>query len=83
MSPRKHPPGGDGGRSVELQWTTISYRMIAFYIVLAILLMMGITYLISPKFVVNTVTQMLEVVASSPSVRQSTSSRKKWSGPWA
>src|ERR1017187_4744423 len=77
MSPRTHPPGGDGGRSVEVQWTTISYRTIALYIVLAILLMMGITYLISPKFVVNTATQMLEVVASSPSVRQSTSSRKE------
>jgi hypothetical protein len=77
MSPRKHPPGGDGGRSVEVEWTTISYRTIAFYIVLAILLMMGITYLISPKFVVNTATQMLEMVASSPSVRQSTSSRKE------
>jgi len=77
MSPRTHPPGGDGGRSVEVEWTTISYRTIAFYIVLAILLMMGILYLISPKFVANTVKQMLEVVASSPSVRQSTSSRKE------
>ena len=77
MSPRTKPPGGDHGRSVEVEWTTISYRTIAIYIVLAILLMIGIVYLISPKFVVKTVTQGLELVASSPNARPSATSRKE------
>src|SRR5579862_3349889 len=77
MNPQKQPPGGDRGRSVEVEWTTISYRTIALYIVLAVVIMMGVTYLISPKFVINTATQMLEVVAATPSVHQSTSSRKE------
>ena len=66
MSPRTKPPSGDHGRSVEVEWTTISYRTIAIYIVLAVFIIMGVLYLISPKFVVNTATQMLEVVAANP-----------------
>ncbi len=77
MSPRTKPPTGDHGRSVEVEWTTISYRTIALYIVLAVIIMMGVTYLISPKFVINTATQMLEVVAATPSVHQTNSSRKE------
>ena len=77
MSPRKQPTGGDLGRSVEVEWTTISYRTIAIYIVLAILLMLGVLYLISPKFVANTVRQGLELVAASPNVHQSVTSHKE------
>ena len=70
MSPRTQPPGGDRGRSVEVEWTTISYRTIAIYLVLAFLLVLGILYLISPKFVVNTATRVLESVAANPSIPQ-------------
>ena len=77
MSPRTKPPGGERGRAVEVEWTTISYRTIAIYIVLAFLLVLGILYLISPQFVIKTVTRVLESVAASPGVRQTTSSRKE------
>ena len=49
MSPRTQPPSGDRGRSVEVEWTTISYSTIAIYLVLAFLLVLGILYLISPQ----------------------------------
>ena len=35
MSPRTKPPSGERGRSLEVEWTTISYRTIAIYLVLA------------------------------------------------
>ena len=56
------------GRSVELEWTTISYRTIAIYLVLALLLLLGILYLISPHFVINTATRVLESVAANPTI---------------
>jgi hypothetical protein len=77
MSPRTQPPSGERGRSVEVEWTTISYRTIAIYIVLAFLLLLGILYLISPQFVVNTATRVLESVAANPSAPPSSSSRKE------
>jgi len=78
MSPRTKPPSGDLGRaSVELEWTTISYRTIAIYLVLAFLLLLGILYLISPQFVVNTATRVLETVAANPRPPQTSTSRKE------
>jgi hypothetical protein len=75
--PRTQHQSGDRGRSVEVEWTTISYRTIAFYIVLALLILMGVVYLISPKFVINTATQALELVAANPTVHQAVTSRKE------
>jgi len=77
MSPRTQPPSGDRGRSVELEWTTISYRTIAIYLVLAFLLLLGILYLISPQFVINTATRVLEAVAANPRAPQTSTSRKE------
>ncbi len=77
MSPRTKPPSGDRGRSVELEWTTISYRTIAIYLVLAFLLLLGILYLISPQFVINTATRVLEAVAANPRAPQTSTSRKE------
>jgi hypothetical protein len=77
MSPRTKPPSGDRGRSVELEWTTISYRTIAIYLVLAFLLLLGILYLISPQFVIKTATRMLEAVAANPRPPQTSTSRKE------
>ncbi|MGD0225615.1 MAG: hypothetical protein ABSF71_25080 [Terriglobia bacterium] len=77
MSPQTKPPSRERGRSVELEWTTISYRTIAIYLVLAILLVLGIVYLISPHYVVNTAMKVLESVAANPTIPQSVGSRKE------
>jgi hypothetical protein len=77
MSPRTKPPGGERGPTVELEWTTISYRTIAIYLVLAFLLLLGIIYLISPRFVINLTTRALETVAAKPSSPQAPAGRKE------
>jgi hypothetical protein len=77
MSPRTQPPGGDRGRSVEVEWTTISYRTIAIYLVLAFLLLLGILYLISPSFVIKTATRVLESVAANPAKPDANVSKKE------
>jgi hypothetical protein len=77
MSPRTKPPGGERGPTVELEWTTISYRTIAIYLVLAFLLLLGILYLISPRFVVNITTRALEAIAAKRSVPQAPAGRKE------
>ncbi len=66
MSPRTHPTGAQRGPAVEVEWTTISYRTIAIYLVLAFLLLLGILYVISPNFVIKTTRRMLESVAANP-----------------
>jgi hypothetical protein len=60
-----------------VEWTTISYRTIAIYLVLAFLLLLGILYLISPQFVINTATRVLETVAANPRAPQTSTSRKE------
>ncbi len=77
MSPRTKPPSGERGPTVELEWTTISYRTIAIYLVLAFLLLLGIIYLISPRFVIKIGTRALEMVAARPSVPQAPAGRKE------
>ena len=77
MSPQTKPPRRDRGRSVELEWTTISYRTIAIYVVLACLLVLGIVYLISPHFIVNTAMKVLESVAANPTIPQSVGGGRK------
>lgn len=77
MSPRTKPSSGDRGRSVEVEWTTISYRTIAIYIIVAFMLLLGILYLISPRFVISTAKQLMDLVAASPAARQSNTSRKE------
>jgi len=76
MSPRTQPPVGEHGRSLEVEWTTISYRTIAIYVVLAFLLVLGVVYLVSPNFVIRTATRVLESVAAKP-VPPATTSRKE------
>jgi hypothetical protein len=77
MSPQTQPPSGKRGRSLEVEWTTISYRTIAIYLVVAFLVLLGILYLISPSFVINTAKRVLETVAANPSAPQATTSRKE------
>jgi hypothetical protein len=76
MSPRTHPPG-ERGRAVEVEWTTISYRTIAIYIVLAFLLLLFIVYLISPSFVVNVGKKVLATVAANPAPSPAPVARKE------
>lgn len=76
MSPRTHPPVGEHGRSLEVEWTTISYRTIAIYVVLAFLLLLGVLYLISPSFVIRTATRVLESVAAKPAPPPATSRKE-------
>jgi len=77
MSPQSKPPGRERGRSLEVEWTTISYRTIAIYIFLALLLLVGIAYLVSPRFIINTATRVLESVAANPTIPQTVGSRKE------
>jgi hypothetical protein len=44
------PPAPEQGRKVEVEWTTISYRTIAFYSTLGLMLVCLICYLIAPKY---------------------------------
>ena len=67
MRRRTKPVGGQRGRSLEVERMAISYCNIAIYFVLAFLLVLGILYLISLRFAINTATQRLESVAATPS----------------
>ncbi len=77
MSPRTKPRSGERGTSLELEWTTISYRTIAIYLVLIFVIVMGVLYLISPRFVLNTATRMLNAVAANPSAPPASASRRE------
>ncbi len=61
MSPRKQPPG-DRGRTLEVEWTTISYRTIALYVLLALVLVGIVMYLISPQYVTQKAKRVLETI---------------------
>ena len=77
MNPQIRPPSRERGRTVEVEWTTLSYRTIAIYAVLACLLVLGILYFISPGFVVRTARRALEVVAAGRSAPQKSTSRRE------
>jgi type II secretory pathway pseudopilin PulG len=62
MSPRQQPPG-DRGRSLEVEWTTISYRTIGSYAFLALMLVGIAAYLISPQYVTQKAKRVLESIA--------------------
>ena len=47
-TPRVHGP--EQGRKVEVEWTTISYRTIAFYAILGLVAVGFILYLIAPNY---------------------------------
>jgi hypothetical protein len=77
MSPRTPPPPPKGGRSVEVEWTTISYSTIAIYLVVAFALLLGVLYVISPGFVTKIARRALETVAANPSSPQTNTSRRE------
>ena len=53
------------GRKLEVEWTTISYRTIAFYAFLGLLLVGFVAFLISPHFVKEKVLKGLETIAGN------------------
>ena len=61
MATPTRTPGGDRRRSFEVEWMTFSYRMIAFYVGLALLLVGFVVYLISPAGDPNSFRQLTKV----------------------
>lgn len=50
MSRKSRVPGPEQGHKVEVEWTTITYRTIAFYAVLGLVAVSFILYLIAPNY---------------------------------
>jgi hypothetical protein len=50
MALKSRVPGPEQGRKVEVEWTTISYRTIAFYAILGLVAVGFILYLIAPNY---------------------------------
>jgi hypothetical protein len=58
------PQRPEQGRSYEVEWTTISYRAIISYAVLALLAVAFVLYLIAPRYFGQKLKQGLEAVSS-------------------
>jgi hypothetical protein len=58
------PTVQEPGRSYEVEWTTISYRTIAFYVILVLLGVAFIVYLIAPKYFGQKFTNALEALGN-------------------
>lgn len=67
MSGTPRLPIREPDRSMEVEWTTISYRTIAVFIILLFLLLCFIVYLIAPHYVGQKIDQALEAISSSRS----------------
>jgi hypothetical protein len=50
MARKSRVPGPEQGHKVEVEWTTVSYRTIAFYAVLGLVAVGFILYLIAPNY---------------------------------
>jgi hypothetical protein len=50
MAGKSRVPGPEQGHKVEVEWTTIAYRTIAFYAVLGLLALSFVLYLIAPNY---------------------------------
>ncbi|TAM81428.1 MAG: hypothetical protein EPN47_11735 [Acidobacteria bacterium] len=50
MAPKSRVGGPEQGHKVEVEWTTVSYRTIAFYAVLGLVAVGFILYLIAPNY---------------------------------
>ncbi len=58
------PPRHEHEHSYEVEWTTISYRTIAFYSFLALLLIGFVVYLIAPHYISGKVRQALSAISA-------------------
>ncbi len=61
MPPRQ--PANEPERTYEVEWTTITYRTIAFYVLLGLIVAGFIVYLIAPNFVTQKVKQGLTAIS--------------------
>jgi len=77
MSPRLRPRTENQGRSLEIEWTTISYRTIAIYVVIASLSALAIFYLVSPRTLEKIATRLMETTAGSSHGTAPSASRRE------
>jgi hypothetical protein len=63
--PTPTPPHHEHKHAYEVEWTTISYRTIAFYVFLTLVLLGFILYLIAPHYFSSKVRQALAAISSS------------------
>jgi len=73
------PPVNEPERSYEVEWTTISYRTIAFYATLALILLGFVLYLIAPNFFGQKIKTALSVLSGlgRSTETETTTSRKE------
>jgi hypothetical protein len=62
MDATSRPPGPEQGHKVEVEWTTVAYRTIAFYTVLGLLVTGFVFYLIAPKYFTKKVKSALSTL---------------------
>jgi hypothetical protein len=60
----EQPPQHEPEHSYEVEWTTISYRTIAFYVSLALIVTGFILYLIAPQYFGQKIKQALNAISS-------------------
>ena len=64
MGGTPQPPDHEPEHTYEVEWTTISYRTIAFYVCLALLATGFILYLIAPHYFGQKIKQALHAISS-------------------
>jgi hypothetical protein len=64
MGAPPQPPHHEPERSYEVEWTTISYRTITFYVALALILTGFILYLIAPHYFSQKIKQALNAISA-------------------
>ncbi len=63
MGATPHPPSHEHEHAYEVEWTTISYRTIAFYAISALVLVGMILYLIAPHYFGQKITSALAAIS--------------------
>ena len=74
------PPHPDPSRKYEVEWTTISYRTIAFYAFLILVGVIFVLYLIAPKYFAQKTRSVLEKISAGlvkAGATESASSRRE------
>lgn len=64
MSVSPRPPTPEPQRGYEVEWTTISYRTIAFFVVMALVLIAFVAYLLAPRFFAQKLKQAFSAITS-------------------
>jgi hypothetical protein len=77
MGTPPRPPAPEPNRTYEVEWTTISYRTIAFYVVLALLAAGVVVYILSPAFLNQKMKKALESLAARGTVTEAPPSKRE------